>query len=226
MPRPTIERIVASVPAKRGFRPSGASVGIGEEVVLAFDEVEALKLADLEGLYQQAAAQRMGVSRQTFGRIIESARKKTADALINGKKLRIEGGTIAVKKVEPNPILVAVPTTSRGQVETHFGRCERLSVYSIGEDGALSGTETIEAAIGPGCRSVVMSRLAALGVSALVVGCIGEGAIHVCRANGIAVARGASGSARAAALAFARGELEDSGLLCGGACKTQARGCS
>jgi len=74
--------------------------------------------------------------------------------------------------------------------------------------------------------SSFVSRLAALGVSALVVGCIGEGAIRVCGANGIAVARGASGSARAAALAFARGELEDSGIVCGGACKTQARGCN
>lgn len=225
MARPPIERILDSDITQRGFRPSGVNVGNSDAVVLTLDEAEAIRLADLEGLYQQAAAQRMGVSRQTFGRIVESARRKTADALINGKKLRIEGGTVAVKEEGPRPILVAVPTTSRGQVESHFGRSERLTVYTIAPEGTISGEETIEAAIGPGCRSAVMSRLAAMRVNALVVGCIGEGAIRVCGANGIAVARGASGSARAAALAYAHGELADSGLACGGVCKTIGRGC-
>ncbi len=225
MARPPLERILDSAITQRGFRPSGARVGNSDVVVLNLDEAEAIRLADLEGLYQQAAAQRMGVSRQTFGRIVESARRKTADALINGKTLRIEGGTVAVKEEGPSPILVAVPTNSRGQVEIHFGRSERLTVYTIGLDGTIDGEETVEAAISAGCRSAVMSRLAAMGVNALVVGCIGEGAIHVCGANGIAVARGASGSARAAALAYARGELKDSGLVCGGACKTLTRGC-
>jgi predicted Fe-Mo cluster-binding NifX family protein len=167
----------------------------------------------------------MGVSRQTFGRIVESARRKTADALLNGKKLRIEGGTVVVKKKESDLRLVAVPTASRGQVESHFGRCERLTVYTIGTDGAIQAEEIVEAIIGPGCRSSVISQLAAIGVSALVVGCIGEGAVHVCGGHGIAVVRGASGSARIAALAYARGEIEDSGLACGGVRKTIGRGC-
>jgi predicted DNA-binding protein (UPF0251 family)/predicted Fe-Mo cluster-binding NifX family protein len=226
MPRPTIRRIVAKAPAKRGFRPSGASAGAAEDVVLALDEAEALRLADLEGLYQAAAAQRMGVSRQTFGRIVESARRKTADALLNGKKLRIEGGSVAVKKKGSAPLLVAVPTATRGQVEGHFGRCERLTVYTIGTDGAIQAEEIVEATIGPGCRSSALSRLAAMGVSALVVGCIGEGAVHVCGGHGIAVVRGASGSARAAVQAYARGELEDSGQGCGAECKSQGRGCA
>jgi predicted DNA-binding protein (UPF0251 family)/predicted Fe-Mo cluster-binding NifX family protein len=225
MPRPTIKRIVAKAPAKRGFRPSGASSSAAEEVVLAFDEAEALKLADLEGLYQQAAAQRMGVSRQTFGRIVESARRKTADALLNGKKLRIEGGTIAVKKIMPGPMLVAVPTASRGQVEGHFGRCERLTVYNIGADGAIQAEEIVEATIGPGCRSSVLSRLATMGVGALVVGCIGEGAVRVCAGHGIEVLRGASGSARLAALSYVRGEIQDTGLACGRTCKAMASVC-
>jgi predicted DNA-binding protein (UPF0251 family)/predicted Fe-Mo cluster-binding NifX family protein len=220
-----MERILSEQMAKRGFRPSGACVGKIAEVVLTFDEAEALRLADLEGLYQQAAAQRMGVSRQTFGRIIESARKKTADALLNGKRLRIEGGAVAIKKDEPRPLLVAIPITTRGQVEAHFGRCERLAVYTIGTDGAFKAEELVEASIGPGCRSSVMSRLALVGVKALVAGCIGEGAVHVCSSFGIAVVRGASGSARVAARAYARGELEDSGRTCSGACKEIGRGC-
>jgi uncharacterized protein len=63
-------------------------------VVLTVDEFEALRLADYEGLYQEQAAQRMGVSRQTFGRIVESARRKVAQALVKGMVLRIEGGEI------------------------------------------------------------------------------------------------------------------------------------
>lgn len=224
MPRTPMARILGSAMTKRGFRPNGASAN-SAAVILSLDEAEALRLADLEGLYQQAAAQKMGVSRQTFGRIVESARRKTADALLNGKKLRIEGGVVILRKEQPSPLLVAVPTTTNGQVEGHFGRCERLTVYTIGTDGAIQAEEVVEAIIGPGCRSSVISQLAILGVSALVVGCIGEGAVHVCGGHGIAVARGASGSARAAALAYARGELEDSGQACGGACKTVGRGC-
>jgi len=68
-----------------------------EEMLLTLDEYESLRLADLEGLYQEQAASRMNVSRQTFGRIIEAARRKVADVLVNGKTLRIEGGPVSIK---------------------------------------------------------------------------------------------------------------------------------
>jgi predicted DNA-binding protein (UPF0251 family) len=64
------------------------------EVVLALDELEALRLADLEGLYQERAAERMGVSRSTFARTVEVARRKIAEVLIGGLALRIEGGPV------------------------------------------------------------------------------------------------------------------------------------
>jgi len=63
-----------------------------EEVTLGVDEFEALRLADLEGMYQEQAAREMGVSRQTFGRIVANARHKVAEALVGGKALRIDGG--------------------------------------------------------------------------------------------------------------------------------------
>jgi predicted DNA-binding protein (UPF0251 family) len=65
-----------------------------ETLTLTLDELEAIRLADLEGQYQERAAEEMNVSRQTFGRIIESARKKIAEALISGKALEIKGGRI------------------------------------------------------------------------------------------------------------------------------------
>ena len=60
-----------------------------EEVSLALDELESLRLADRQGLYHAAAAEQMGVSRQTFGNILASAHRKVAEALLEGKALRI-----------------------------------------------------------------------------------------------------------------------------------------
>ena len=65
-----------------------------EEVNLTLDELEAIRLADLSELYQEDAAKKMNISRQTFGNIINSAHKKIADALLNAKALKIEGGTV------------------------------------------------------------------------------------------------------------------------------------
>jgi len=80
------------MPQSDYFKPRGIPLSMLEEVVLAVDEFEAVRLADLEGLYQERAAEKMNVSRQTFGRIIESAHKKVAEALVQGKALKIEGG--------------------------------------------------------------------------------------------------------------------------------------
>jgi predicted DNA-binding protein (UPF0251 family) len=62
--------------------------------VLTLDEYEAIRLADLDGLYQDEACQRMGVSRPTFGRILDSAHRKLADVLVHAKALRIDGGPV------------------------------------------------------------------------------------------------------------------------------------
>jgi predicted DNA-binding protein (UPF0251 family) len=65
-----------------------------EIVSLQLDELEAVRLVDLMGLYQEKAAEKLGVSRQTLGNILESARKKISEALVNGKALLIGGGNI------------------------------------------------------------------------------------------------------------------------------------
>jgi predicted DNA-binding protein (UPF0251 family) len=77
-------------PGCRIFKPAGLPTSSLEEVVLSLDEFEAIRLADLEHLYHEKAAQRMGISRQTFGRILESAREKVASVLARGLALRIE----------------------------------------------------------------------------------------------------------------------------------------
>ncbi len=95
MPRPPQCRKVGPGPICSCFKPQGIPSCELDEVLLGLDEFEALRLADLEGQYQETAAEEMRVSRQTFARIVESARKKVADALVNGKVLRIEGGPIS-----------------------------------------------------------------------------------------------------------------------------------
>ncbi len=71
------------------FKPCGIKRSDLERVILQEDEMEALRLADYEGLYQQECADKMGISRTTFSRLIESARKKIADALLHTKAIRI-----------------------------------------------------------------------------------------------------------------------------------------
>jgi len=94
MPRPKQCRRVCLSPDCTYFKPAGVPTSTLEEVVVAVDELEAMRLVDLDGLYYEQAAEQMGVSRRTFGRIIDSARRKVAQALIQGMALRIEGGVI------------------------------------------------------------------------------------------------------------------------------------
>jgi predicted DNA-binding protein (UPF0251 family) len=92
VPRPRRCRWVWARPNSTYFKPRGIPLAVLDETVLTVDEHEAIRLADLEGLEQEQAAQRMNISRQTFGRILASARKKIADAIINAKAIRIQGG--------------------------------------------------------------------------------------------------------------------------------------
>lgn len=94
MPRPRHCRRIAYLPQATFYKPRGVPLSVLQRITLTVDELEAVRLADLQGLYQEQAAEKMNVSRQTFGRIIESAHKKIADALVNGKALSIEGGIV------------------------------------------------------------------------------------------------------------------------------------
>ena len=97
MPRPHCLRQITLWPDATYFKPAGIPLRVLEEVTLALDEFEAVRLADLEGLYHEPAAEKMNISRPTFSRVLESGRKKIADALVNGKALRIEGGNVEMK---------------------------------------------------------------------------------------------------------------------------------
>jgi predicted DNA-binding protein (UPF0251 family) len=118
MPIPVNQRIVSQIPSVVYFKPSGIPMSCLEQTVLTIDELEAIRLAYVEGLYQADAAERMSISRQTFGRIIDSANKKIADALVSGKAIRIEGGHIEVN-------LNANAIAGQCRRRKHGGRCGR-----------------------------------------------------------------------------------------------------
>jgi len=101
VPRPRKRRILAQVPRPAVYKPAGVPLNGLRHVVLLHEEQEALRLADLEGLTQAEAAGRMGISRSTFQRVLNQARRQVALALIEGHALQIEGGTFEVSPPRP-----------------------------------------------------------------------------------------------------------------------------
>jgi len=87
--RKKIQRTIEADHSGICFKPCGLQRNKLEKIYLLEDEMEALRLADFEGLYQQECADKMGISRTTFSRLVESARRKTADALLHTKALNI-----------------------------------------------------------------------------------------------------------------------------------------
>jgi len=90
MPRPRIPRCLRFRPNVYYFKPQGIPLRMLEEVALLSDELEAIKLHDVDGLEQIDAAKKMNISQPTFGRILNSAYKKISEAIISGKAIRIE----------------------------------------------------------------------------------------------------------------------------------------
>lgn len=92
MPRPRRFRRVRFQPRFTFFRPDGIKKVELDKSILTVDEFEAIRLKDFENLEQKKAAKKMNISQPTFHRLILSARKKIADALVSGKAIKIEGG--------------------------------------------------------------------------------------------------------------------------------------
>lgn len=90
MPRPCKRRRVRGRPNALFFKPSGKRIMELEESVLDYAELEAIKLVDVKEIPQTEAAQKMEVSQPTFSRILTNARKKVADAIVNGKAIKIK----------------------------------------------------------------------------------------------------------------------------------------
>lgn len=99
MPRPRLCRWVGFQPNITYFKPVGIRIVELQESILTVDEFEAVRLKDLLGLEQKVAAEKMAISQPTFHRLVSSARKKIADAIVNGKAIKIEGGNFEMVDV-------------------------------------------------------------------------------------------------------------------------------
>ncbi|MBN1152458.1 MAG: DUF134 domain-containing protein [Dehalococcoidia bacterium] len=96
MPRPPKLRQVTAMPAVTLFKPAGLPMAGMRMVTLAVEELEAMRLKDIEDLHQEECATRMGISRATFHQVLKSARGKLTDAIMNGKAIQVEGGSFAL----------------------------------------------------------------------------------------------------------------------------------
>lgn len=113
--RPKRKRFVRFNPEITYFKPAGIPLRILEEEVLTLDELEAIRLADLESLYQDKAAKSMKISRITFQRILNSAHKKVSRGLIYGKAIRMRGGEFTMPNLDGTGPTGQGPVAGRGR---------------------------------------------------------------------------------------------------------------
>ena len=140
--RPKIKRTIRFFPEITYFKPAGIPLRNLPEVILSMDELEAMRLAELEDLDQEKAAKKMKISRITFMRILHSAHKKIAESLIYGKALRISGGNIMAYK---SRLGRALAKDSKDQKPRTWGR-------NVGRGQGLGGSETC---ICPKCKKEI-----------------------------------------------------------------------
>lgn len=213
-------RRVGIIPEYRGFTPDG--LASGDAIDMTVDELEVLRLCDLEGLNQEAVAQQMGIARATVAAICSRAHRKVANALVNGRALVIEGGNIAYSLIttataawpakEVDTMRVAT-TYDNGNIFMHFGRSEQFKIYDI-QDGKVLNEQVV--GTGGTGHGALAGLLANGGVDTLICGGIGGGAINALAQAGIKVYAGAQGSCDACVEALIAGTLAQTGeATCG-----------
>lgn len=211
MPRPFRCRRIGQFPVYRSFSPD--DVTAKESIQMTVDEFETLRLLDGEGLTQGECAERMNISRTTVTAIYESARKKIADVLINGKQLLIAGGhceygpvAIDQRIIEKGQKTMRIAVTyENGEIFQHFGHTEQFKLYDV-EDGKIVGEQIVDTN-GSG-HGALAGFLQAAGADALICGGIGMGAQMALADAGIKLYGGVQGSADEAAAALAANKLD------------------
>lgn len=208
-------RRVGIIPEYRGFTPDG--LASGDVIDMTVDELEVLRLCDLEGLNQQTVAQHMGIARATVAAICSRAHRKVANALVNGRALSIEGGSIAYSPIttttaawpakEVDTMRVAT-TYDNGNIFMHFGRSEQFKIYDI-QDGKVLNEQVV--GTGGTGHGALAGLLANGGVDTLICGGIGGGAINALTQAGITVYAGAKGNCDACVEALIAGTLAQTG---------------
>jgi predicted DNA-binding protein (UPF0251 family)/predicted Fe-Mo cluster-binding NifX family protein len=229
MTRPKTLRQIDSIPDVKWFKPAGIKMCSLEEVSLTFDEIEAIRLADLENLYQEQVATRMGVSRQTVGRILVSARKKVAEALVEGKAIRLEGGQIQFRnpacldsKIEINsrqlkagqikqPKQIAI--TAKGpdldsEVDLRFGRADYFIIIRLDDESKIVLTNEDGKGEGRGVGIKNSQRLIDAGAEVVVTGRIGPKVMRMMSTQGISIFVVNGGTVREAFEQYKKEQME------------------
>jgi predicted DNA-binding protein (UPF0251 family) len=125
MPRPFKEKTVQKLPPISDFKPAGVPLREMESIILTIEEMEAIRLADVEKLSQVSAAEQMGVSGSTFNRVLMRAHQKVGTALWQGKALRIEGGNFRVTHNCRNKLRHFMCTSCGNEWAIPFGNGQR-----------------------------------------------------------------------------------------------------
>lgn len=108
---------------------------------------------------------------------------------------------------------IALPS-SRNQIDEHFGHCEYFTVFTIDEKKTIRSEEKITPPAGCGCKSDIASILAKMGVTQMLAGNMGQGAVQVLKSHGIDVLRGCSGGVKEVVESWLAGNISDSGISC------------
>ncbi len=211
MPRPIRCRQIGELPMFRSFSPD--DVEADSNVTMTVDEYEVLRLLDHRGLTQEECASRMNVSRTTVTAIYESARKKTADMLVNGRRLLIIGGNYHFPpadipqeiKIKGDNIMRIAVTYENGEIFQHFGHTAQFKLYDV-EDGKIVKEQVV--GTGGSGHGMLAGFLQTANADALICGGIGMGAQMALADAGIRLYAGVQGSADEAAKALAAGALE------------------
>ncbi len=220
MPRPKTCRKICRYPDYWSFVPEDREPESPENqrkpletVLLMLDELETLRLIDHQGMTQEECAKAMGVSRATVTGIYENARKKVADAIVSGKRLRITGGIYQLETPEEatkmkgkgeNTMRIAV-TYEQEMVGQHFGRTEQFKLYDV-EDGKIVSSEIIDTN-GTG-HGALAGFLRAADVDTLICGGIGMGARYALEEAGVKLLPGAMGNADETVESYLAGNLQ------------------
>ena len=225
MPRKVKCRKVCHYPQTLEFLPQNNNAE-QEPIVLTVDEYETIRLIDRRGMSQEQCAAFMQIARTTVQRIYETARKKLADFVVEGRPLRIEGGDFRLcngsstgcgcvdcfkqrlyekYKEKGEDIMRIAVTYENGEIFQHFGHTEEFKVYDV-QDGKVVASEVVNTN-GQG-HGALAGVLTALKADVLICGGIGGGAQMALAAAGIKLYGGVSGSADAAVEALLAGNLD------------------
>ncbi len=213
MPRKQRCRRIACFPDYWTFTsPEGECA---DEIVLTIDEFETIRLIDYEGMTQEQCSQKMDVARTTVTDIYNNARNKLSAMLVEGRPLRIFGGSyrldeelIADVNEKGSGVMRIAVTYENGEIFQHFGHTEQFKLYDV-EDGKIVAEQIMDTD-GNG-HGALAGLLKVAGVDALICGGIGMGAVNALAHAGIRLYGQVTGNADAAVAALLEGRLDYSG---------------